>query len=55
VRFYRAKQKGVEHISGSGLGLSLVKTIVENHRGKVWLESEGVGTCFYIAVPLALS
>ncbi|HLU11219.1 MAG TPA: ATP-binding protein [Oceanobacillus sp.] len=54
-RFYRAKQKGVEHISGSGLGLSLVKTIVENHRGKVWLESkEGVGTRFYVAVPFAL-
>lgn len=54
-RFYRAKQKGVEHVSGSGLGLSLVKTIVENHRGKVWLESqEGQGTRFYVAVPLAL-
>lgn len=54
-RFFRAKQKGVEHISGSGLGLSLVKTIVENHRGKVWLESkEGVGTRFYVAVPFAL-
>jgi signal transduction histidine kinase len=53
-RFYRAKQKGVEHVTGSGLGLSLVKTIVENHRGKVWLESqEGIGTRIYVAVPLA--
>jgi signal transduction histidine kinase len=55
-RFYRAKQKGVEHVSGSGLGLSLVKTIVENHRGRVWLESkEGAGTHFYVSVPLAIS
>lgn len=55
-RFYRAKQKGTEHVSGSGLGLSLVKTIVENHRGRVWLESkEGAGTRFFVAIPLALS
>jgi signal transduction histidine kinase len=55
-RFYRAKQKGVEHVSGSGLGLSLVKTIVENHHGRVWLESkEGVGTHFFVALPIAMS
>jgi signal transduction histidine kinase len=53
-RFYRAKQKGVEHVSGSGLGLSFVKTIVENHHGRVWLTSkEGVGTHVYVAVPIA--
>jgi signal transduction histidine kinase len=53
-RFYRGKQKGVEHVSGSGVGLSLVKTIVANHHGRIWLESEvGSGTTFYIAVPFA--
>lgn len=52
-RFYRANQKGTEHVSGSGLGLSLVKAVVENHRGKVWLESvPGVGTTFYVSVPI---
>jgi signal transduction histidine kinase len=51
-RFFRGKQKGVEHISGSGLGLSLVKAVVENHRGKVWLESKvGLGTKFYVSIP----
>ncbi|MFN8448341.1 MAG: GAF domain-containing sensor histidine kinase [Anaerolineae bacterium] len=52
-RFYRANQKGTEHVSGSGLGLSLVKAVVENHRGKVWLESEpGVGTTFFVSIPI---
>ncbi len=52
-RFYRAKQKGTEHVSGSGLGLSLVKAVVENHRGRVWLQSTpGSGTIFFVAVPV---
>ncbi len=52
-RFYRANQKGTEHVSGSGLGLSLVKAVVENHRGRVWLESEpGLGTTFFVSVPI---
>ncbi|NWF69669.1 MAG: GAF domain-containing protein [Chloroflexi bacterium] len=51
-RFFRGRQKGAEHVSGSGLGLSLVKTVVENHNGKVWLEStEGSGTTFYVSIP----
>ena len=54
-RFFRGGQRGqqeAEHVSGSGLGLSLVKTIVENHGGKVWLTSkEGEGTTFFVAVP----
>lgn len=55
-RFYRAKQPGVEHVTGTGLGLSLVKTIVDNHHGKVWLDSElGMGTKAYVAVPLTQS
>ncbi len=54
-RFFRGGQKGqkgAEHVSGSGLGLSLVKTIVDNHQGKVWLSSkEGEGTRVFISVP----
>ncbi len=51
-RFFRGRQKGADHVSGSGLGLSLVKTIVENHNGRIWLDSkEGAGTTFYVAVP----
>lgn len=55
-RFYRASPRGMEHVNGSGLGLSLVKAIVENHHGEVWFtSSEGVGTTFNIAIPAAQS
>jgi two-component system phosphate regulon sensor histidine kinase PhoR len=51
-RFYRVEQPGTEQISGTGIGLSLVKAIVESHKGRIWLESEpGRGTTFYIALP----
>ncbi len=38
--------------AGSGLGLSIVKSIVEQHGGKVWCESTlGKGSCFYVELP----
>jgi two-component system, OmpR family, phosphate regulon sensor histidine kinase PhoR len=53
-RFFRGQQKGVEHVTGSGLGLSLAKTIVENHNGEIWLQSEeNKGTTFFISIPAA--
>ena len=39
-------------VEGSGLGLSIVKEIVEAHKGKVWIESgPRKDTTFYIAIP----
>lgn len=38
--------------SGSGMGLAIVRTAVERHRGVVWLTSKlGVGTKFFVALP----
>jgi len=52
-KFYRIKRRETTDISGTGLGLALVKSIVERHQGRVWLESElNRGSTFYIALPL---
>lgn len=51
-RFYRVEQPGTEQISGTGIGLSLVKAIIESHKGRIWLESDpGRGTTFYVELP----
>lgn len=52
-RFFRVRQPGTEHISGSGLGLSLVKAIVDAHGGRVTVESAvGVGSTFRVSLPI---
>ncbi len=50
--FYRAHQPGAENISGTGLGLSLVKQVAEQHGGRVWVRSvSGQGSTFGIGLP----
>lgn len=50
--FYRASNVPKDIKSGSGLGLSIAKQIVENHRGKIWVASEpGVWTKFTFILP----
>jgi len=52
-RFYRVRNKQTQDIAGTGLGLAIVKSIVERHKGRVWLESElGEGSTFSVALPV---
>lgn len=53
-RFYRASGAGRGQVPGTGLGLNIVKSVVEEHGGRVTVESApGSGAAFAIALPAA--
>lgn len=51
---FRADNAQSQVTDGNGLGLYLVKGIVENAEGKIWFESDhNKGTVFHVLLPLS--
>lgn len=50
-KFYRINPS--ERVTGSGLGLSICKGIIEAHGGKIWAENAPEGLAFYFTLPLS--
>ena len=53
-RFHRVDKSRSRSTGGSGLGLTISKYIIEEHKGKIWARSEsGKGSCFTFSLPVA--
>ena len=51
-QFYRLDESRNSSTGGSGLGLSIAKTIVEQHHGLIQVKSENQKTSFDVMLPL---
>lgn len=51
-KFTKARRPGLRQEPTTGLGMSIIKTIIEWHQGKIWFQSEeNQGTTFFVEIP----
>lgn len=51
-RFYQVEPHMRRNYEGMGIGLAIAKELVELHHGRIWAQSDGEGSEFFIALPL---
>lgn len=52
-RLYRSDNPGIQGIGDNGVGLTIVKTLVEAHGGRIWVDSDpGHGATYSVLMPL---